>query len=98
MDDILFLNNDDFSMYTKESYPVERNINKAYTNNDHCPFLDLDIYIINGKLYTKMYYKRDDFSFPIVNYPFLNGDVPVSPSSCVYGSQFVRLARACNNV
>ena len=50
LDDILAINNDDFSMYTKEIYPVELTLNKAYTNNDHCPFFDLDIYIINGKL------------------------------------------------
>ena len=63
LDDILALNNDDFSMYTKEIYPVELTLNKANTNNDHCPFLDLDIYITNGKLNTKIYDKRDDFSF-----------------------------------
>ena len=78
------LNNDDFSMYAKEIYPVELTLNKANTNNVHCPFLDLDIYIINGKLNTKIYDKRDDFSFPIVNYPFLDGDVPLSPSYGVY--------------
>ena len=32
-------------MYTKEIYPVELTLNKANTNTDHCPFLDLDIYI-----------------------------------------------------
>ena len=98
LDDILALNNDDFSMYIKEIYPVELTLNKANTNNDHCPFLDLDIYIINGKLNTKIYDKRDDFSFPIVNYPFLDGDVPLSPSYGVYISQLVRFARVCNNV
>ena len=30
-----------------------------------------------------MYYKRDDFNFEIVNFPFLDGDVPRSPSYCV---------------
>ena len=54
-DDIQALNNDDFSMNTKEIYPVELTLNKAITNNDHCPFLDLDIYIINRKLNTKIY-------------------------------------------
>ena len=49
LDDILSLNNDDFSMYTKEMYPVELTLNKANTNNEHCPFLDLDIYFINGE-------------------------------------------------
>ena len=27
-----------------EIYPVELTLNKANTNNDHCPFIDLDIY------------------------------------------------------
>ena len=27
-----------------------------------------------------MYDKRDDFNFEIVNFPFLDGDVPRSPS------------------
>ena len=41
-----------------------------------------------------VYDKRDDFSFPIVNYSFLaclDGDVPLSPSYGVYISQLVRL-------
>ena len=96
MADILALNNDDFSMYIKEIYPVELTLNN--TNNDHCPFLDLDIYIINGKPNTTIYDKRDNFSFPIVNYPFLDGDVPLSPSYGVYVSQLLRFARVCNNV
>ena len=101
LDDILALNNDDFSMYTKEIYPVELTLNKANTfctNNDHCPFLDVDIYIINGKLNTKIYDKRDDFSFRIVNCSFLDGYVPLSPSYGVYISQLVRFVRVCNDV
>ena len=30
---------------------------------------------------TKIYDKRDDFDFDIVNFPFLNGHVPRSASS-----------------
>ena len=63
LDDILAPNNDDCSMCNKEIYPVELILNKANTNNDHCPLLDLDIYIINGKLNTKMYDKRMIFHF-----------------------------------
>ena len=49
----------DFRMYINEIYPGELTLNKANTNNDHCPFLDLDIYIINGKL---KYNQRADSS------------------------------------
>jgi len=72
--------------------------NKANNDNQHCPFLDLDIKLCNGHLKTKIYDKRDDFNFPIVNYPNLDGDVPLAASYGVYISQLVRFARVYNNV
>ena len=44
------------------------------------------------------YDKQDDFNFEIVNFPFLDGDVPRSPSYGVYISQLIRFARLCSNV
>ena len=41
----------------------------------------------------KMYDKRDNFDFDIVNFPFLDYDVPRS-SYGVYISQLIRFARA----
>ena len=43
-----------------------------------------------------MYDKPDDFDFKIVNFPFLDGDVPRSTSYGVYISQLIRFARASN--
>ena len=43
---------------------------------------------------TKIYDKRDDFDFEIVNFPFLDGDVPRPTSYGVYISQLIRFARA----
>ena len=40
----------------------------------------------------------DDFNFEIVNFPFLDGDVPRSPSYGVYISQLIRFPRVCSNV
>ena len=54
--------------------------------------------ITNGIVSSKIYDKRDDFSFEIVNFPFLDGDVPRSPSYGVYISQLIRFARVCSNV
>ena len=42
--------------------------------------------------------KRDDFGFPIVNFPWLSGDVPILPSYGVYISQLVRFARCYASV
>ena len=54
--------------------------------------------INNGKVSSKMYHKRDDFNFEIVNFPFLDGDVPRSPSYGVYILKLVRFVRLCSNV
>ena len=42
--------------------------------------------------------KRDDFDFDIVNFPFLDGDIPSSTSYGVYISQLVRFARVSSHV
>ena len=57
-------------------------------------FLDLHLSISDGFVKTKIYDKRDDFDFDIVNFPFLDGDVPRSASYGVYISQLIRFARA----
>ena len=54
--------------------------------------------ILNGIVSSKIYDKRDDFNFEILNFPFLDGDVPRSPSYGVYTSQLIRFARVSSNV
>ena len=54
--------------------------------------------ISNDIVSTKIYEKRDDFYFEIVNFPFLDGDVPRSTSYGVYISQLIRFARASSYV
>ena len=53
----------------------------------HFFFLDLNLSISNDTVSTKNYDKRDDFYFDIVNFPFLDGDVPQLTSYGVYISQ-----------
>ena len=45
-----------------------------------------------------IYDKRDDFDFDIVNFPFLDGDLPRSASYGVYISQLIRVARVSSHV
>ena len=61
-------------------------------------FLDLHLSISDGFVETKIYDKRDDFDFDIVNFPFLDGDVPRSASYGVYISQLIRFARVSSHV
>ena len=42
--------------------------------------------------------KSNDFNFEIVNFPFLDGDVPRSPSYGVHILQLIRFARVCSNI
>ena len=77
-------------------YPPELQLNKANTSDNEAPFLDLHLSISNGFLSSKIYDKRDDFD--IVNFPFLDGDVPRSTSYGVYISQLIRFARVSSHV
>ena len=69
-----------------------------YTAFTEAPFLDLHLSISNGFVSSKIYDKRDDFEFDIVNFPFLDGDVPRSTSYGVYISQLIRFARVSSHV
>jgi hypothetical protein len=50
----------------------------------------------DGKLTTQLYDKRDDFSFTILNFPYICSNIPPSPPYGVYISQLIRYARACS--
>ena len=78
--------------------PTELQLNKANSSDTEASFLDLNLSITNGIVSSNIYDKRDDFNFEIVNFPFLDGDVPRSPSYGVYISQLIRFARVCSNV
>ena len=65
-------------------YPTELQLNRVYSSDTEAPFLDLNLCISNGTVSTKIYYKRDDFNFDIVNFPFLDGDVSRRISYGVY--------------
>ena len=71
-------------------YPTELQLNKANSSHTEAPFLDFNLSITNGIVSSKIYDKRDDFNYEIVNFPFLDGDVPRSPSYGVYVSQLTR--------
>ena len=72
---------------------LDYNLIKDYTSDTVTAFLDLHLSISNDIVSIKIYNKRYDFDFEIVNFPFLDGDVPRSTSYGVYISQLIRLAR-----
>ena len=96
-DDLIVFNNKKFGDYVKEIYLSQLTVEKANTSEDLANYLDLTFIIgRNNRLYTKLYDKRDDFDFHIVNFPFLLSNIPSSPSYGVYISQLIRYARYCS--
>ena len=97
-----FLNNNNvlFDNMVSQIYPSELQLNKANTTDTEAAFVfvDLHLSISNDIVSTKIYDKRDDFDFEIVNFPFLEGDFPRSTSYGVYISQLIRFARASSFV
>ena len=79
-------------------YPPELQLNKADTIDTAAPFLNLYMSISNSFFSSKIYDKRDDFDFDIVNFPFLDDYVPRRPSYGVYISLLIRFARECGHV
>ena len=98
LDDILNINNVYFDNMVSQRYPSELQLNKANTSDTEAAFLDLHLSISNDIVSTKIYDKRDDFDFEIVNFPFLDDDVPPSTSYGVYISQLIRFARASSYI
>ena len=90
MDDILNINNVYFDNMVSQIYPSE--LNKTKTSVTEAAFSDVRLSISNDNVSTKIYDKRDDFDFEIVNFPFLDGDVPRSTSYGVYISQLIRFS------
>ena len=92
------INNVCFDNMVSQIYPSELQLNKANISDTEAPFLDLHLSISNDTVSSKTYIKRDDFDFKIVNFPFLDGDVPRFTSYGVYISQLICFARTSSHV
>ena len=84
LDDVLSLKNTKFAEYLEFIYPRELEIKETTETAASSSYLDCYLYIDNGKLTTRLYDKRDDFNFPIVNFPFLSSNIPSAPAYGVY--------------
>ena len=84
LDDLLNIDNPYFKGMVNQIYPLKLQFNKANTSDTEAPFLDLHLSISNCFVFSKIYDKRDNFDFDILNFPFLDGDVPRLPSYGVY--------------
>ena len=96
LDDSLNVNN--CRAFAKQVYPKDLMLSIASITSDSRWFFDLDISLPHCKINTRVYDKRGDVTFPIVNFPFFEFDVPLDPLYDVCISHLLRFARICNNV
>ena len=76
LDDLLNIDNIYFEHMIDRIYPAELQLNKVNSSDTEVPFWDLSLSISNGTVSIKIYDKRDDFDFDIVNFPSPEGGVP----------------------
>ena len=75
------LNNPSFNDYLHLFYPNELEIKETTDTPSSALYLYPNLYIDNTEcLKADLYDKRVDFTFPIVNFPFLIGTIPTSPA------------------
>lgn len=98
IDDVLSLNNPNFSDWVPLIYPPELEIKETTDTASSASFLDLYLeFDLHSHLSTRIYDKRDDFNFEIINFPHLSSNIPTSPAYGIYISQLIRYSRACSS-
>ena len=97
LDGILIIDNPDCEKRIPNIYPAELQLNKASTSDKDTSFIDLVIKVIGSDVHTSVCDKRDDFWFPIVNLPWLSGDVSRLTFYGIYILQSVRFSSCCTS-
>ena len=68
IDDVLSINNSRFAEFLPLIYPPELEVKETTDTSSSASFLDLYLeFDDSGQLNTKIYDKRDDFNFKIIN-------------------------------
>ena len=98
LDDIFTIDGPEFAEHISDIYPRELQLGKANTSDKETSFLDLGIGVVGGDIRTSVYDERDDFGFPMVDFPWLGGGVPRLPSYGICISRLVRFAGCCTSV
>jgi hypothetical protein len=98
IDDVRSLNHSRFGDFVDRIYLIELEIKDTTDTDTSASYLDLHLKIDSEeRLRMKPYDKRDDFSIPIVNFPFICSNIPAAPAYGVYISQLIRYSRDCRS-
>ena len=80
--EVLLLNNSRFGDFVDL---IELELKETTDTDTSASYLDLHLEIDSeGRLRTKLYVKRVDFNFPIVNFPFICSNIPAAPAYIEY--------------
>jgi hypothetical protein len=98
IDVVLSINNLRFAEFLQLIYPPELEIKETTDTASSASFLDLYLeFDDSGQLSTKIYDKRDDFNFKIINFPNMCSNITAFSAYGVYISQLIRYARTSSN-
>ena len=91
---MLTLNNNRFEEEIINIYPPELTLKKLLNL-----ILEYHIWTFPSVSATinKVYDKRENFNFNLVNYPYMCSNIPANPTYGVYVSQLVRISSICDN-
>jgi hypothetical protein len=84
-----------FAEFLSLIYPPELEVKETTDTASSASFFDIYLeFDDSGQLSTKIYDKRDDFNFKIINFPNMCSHIPASPAYDVYISQLIRYENA----
>ena len=98
IDDLFVGNFPSFREHIYKIYPRELEIKPESNNPKEIAFLDLRINCNNSQINFSIYDKRDDFNFPIVNFPYMDSCIPKKSALGVFHSQLIRYMRLNSNL
>jgi hypothetical protein len=82
---VLSINYSRFAEFLPLIYPPELEVKEITDTASSASFLDVYLeFDDSGQLSTKIYDKRDDFNFKIINFPNMCSNIPASPAYGVY--------------
>ena len=88
-----------FNRSSENIYPRELSLSRTDRGSVEADYLDMFIDFKEDFYKIKLFDKRDNFTFKVINYPCMKySNVPILPSYGIYLSQILRICRICTNI
>ena len=99
IDDLIAINDGkEFLNSFQEIFPTELELKRENTSDLEATFLDLHLSITDGKIETKLYDKRNSYSFHIVRFPYKSSNLPSKMFFSTITAEILRICRANSNL